>query len=98
MSIKYSVTLTVTPGTSAVSNPGAASRSIPEKREFSLFNPQAPDRKSNPQAPDLPLTAISVTALFESFENVNIVFVGAENHNLTHKSELYLKNNQKLLN
>ena len=34
MSMKYSVTLTVTPGTSAVSNPGAASRSIPEKREF----------------------------------------------------------------
>ena len=50
--------------------------------------------ESNPQAPDLPHT---VNTLSKSFENVTNVFAGAENHKRTLKSEMYLKNRQKLL-
>ena len=39
------------------------------------MNPQAPDRKSNSQAPDLPKTAISVKTLSESFEDANFISV-----------------------
>ena len=47
------------------------------------FNSQAPDRKRNPQALDLPRKALSLKTLFSSFEYATNVIKGAKNHNLT---------------
>ena len=65
-------------------------------RDFKL-NSQAPDQKSNPQAPDRTYTSISVKTLSQSFENATNVFAGAENPIKTLKYENYLRNSQKLL-
>ena len=47
------------------------------------INSQAPDQKSNPQAPDRTYTSISVKTLSKALEIVTHVFAGAEKHNLT---------------
>ena len=44
------------------------------------FNSQAPDQKSNPQAPDRTCTSISVKTPSQTFEIATSVFAGAENH------------------
>ena len=62
-----------------------------------LFNSQAPDQKSNPQAPDRTYTSISVKTPSQTFEIATNVFAGAENHKLTLKAETYLRTSQKLL-
>ena len=64
----------------------------------SNLNSQAPDQKSNPQAPDRTYTSISVKTLSKTLEIVTHVFAGAEKHNLTLNYEIYLKNSQKLIN
>ena len=45
-----------------------------------LINSQAPDQKSNPQAPDQTYTSISVKTPSQTFEITTNVFAGAENH------------------
>ena len=62
-----------------------------------LFNSQAPDQKSNPQAPDRTYTSISVKTPSQTFEIATIVLAGAENDKLTLKAEIYLRISQKLL-
>ena len=62
------------------------------------FNSQAPDQKSNPQAPDRTYTSISVKTPSQTFEITTNVFAGAENHKLTLKSQIYPRNSQKLIN
>ena len=62
------------------------------------FNSQAPDPKSNPQAPDRTYTSISVKTPSQTFEITTNVFAGAENHKLTLKSQIYPRNSQKLIN
>ena len=52
-------------------------------RKSHLVNSQAPDQKSNPQAPDRTYTSISVKTLSKTLEIVTHVFAGAEKHNLT---------------
>ena len=48
-----------------------------------LLNSQAPDQKSNPQAPDRTYTSISMKTLSKTLEIVTHVFAGAEKHDLT---------------
>ena len=62
------------------------------------LNSQAPDPKSNPQAPDRTYTSISVKTPSQTFEITTNVFAGAENHKLTLKSQIYPRNSQKLIN
>ena len=62
------------------------------------FKSQAPDQKSNPQAPDRTYTSISVKTPSQTFEIATKVFAGAENHKSTLKSEIYTGNSQKLIN
>ena len=63
-----------------------------------MINSQAPDQKSNPQAPDRTYTSISVKTLSQTLEIATKVFAGAEKHNLTLNYKIYLKNSQKLIN
>ena len=56
-----------------------------------IFNTQAPDQKINPQAPDRTFTSISVKTPSQTFEITTKVFEGAENLEMTLKSEIYLK-------
>ena len=65
---------------------------------FVKINSQAPARKSNPQAPVAPCAALSVKTCSESSEIKTTVFKGAENHLLTHKFEIYVRNSRKLIN
>ena len=71
-------------------------RENPEVKYY--FNSQAPDQKSNPQAPDRTYTSISVKTLSQTLEIATKVFAGAEKHNLTLNYKIYLKNSQKLIN
>ena len=50
------------------------------------FKSQAPDQKSNPQAPDRTYTSISVKTPTQTFEITTNVSAGAEKHKLTFKS------------
>ena len=63
-----------------------------------MINSQAPDQKSNPQAPDRTYTSISVKTPSQTFEIITNIFAGAEKHKLTLKSEIYQRNSQKLIN
>ena len=62
-----------------------------------MINSQAPDQKSNPQAPDRTYTSISVKTPSQTLEISTNVFAGAEKHNLTLYYEIYLRNSQKLI-
>ena len=56
---------------------------------YATFNSQAPDQKSNPQAPDRTYTSISVKTLSQTLEIFTNVFAGAEKHNLTLNYEIW---------
>ena len=62
------------------------------------FNSQAPDQKSNLQAPDRTYTSISVKTPSQTFEITTNVFAGAESQNLTLKSQICPRNSQKFIN
>ena len=61
------------------------------------INSQAPDQKSNPQAPDRTYTSILVKTPSQTFEIAINVFAGAENDKLPLKAEIYLRTSQKSL-
>ena len=70
----------------------------PSLLQLKFFNSQAPARKSNPQAPVSPCAAISLKDRSHSSKISFKVFGGAENHELTLKCEIYLRNSRKLHN